>query len=152
MTSKQTGILGEKIAENFLKKRGYKILDRNYAFRIKGGPQKGEIDIVAKKDKTIIFVEVKTTNHKKQRSLLFMIGNSEEESLREFQGERSEELSPESRVDFQKQKRIIKSAQSWLMKNKIPLDSPWQADVIAVEIDEATKKARIRHFKNAVFC
>ena len=125
MPSKELGILGEKIAENYLKKKGYKILDKNYSFRI-FGPQKGEIDIIAEKDKTICFVEVKTLSSDKI-------------------------INPEQKVDYLKQRKIIKTAQSWLMKNKIPFDSPWQIDVVAIKIDLKNKKARIRHLKNAVF-
>jgi|SRR3989344_8026107 len=54
MNNKQTGNYGETLASEFLKKLGYKILERN--FRIRGG----EIDIVAKDKETIVFVEVKT--------------------------------------------------------------------------------------------
>jgi len=48
------GRKGEEEAEKFLKKKGYRILERN--FRVKGG----EIDIVAEKSGEIVFVEVRT--------------------------------------------------------------------------------------------
>lgn len=54
MFTKQTGNYGEDLACEFLKKQGYKILERNY--RIRGG----EIDIVCKDGETLVFVEVKT--------------------------------------------------------------------------------------------
>lgn len=53
MTNTQTGRYGEDLACQFLKKQGYRILDRNY--RIRGG----EIDIVARDGDTLVFVEVK---------------------------------------------------------------------------------------------
>ena len=53
MGNKQTGKYGETLACEFLKKQGYKILERN--FRIRGG----EIDIVAKDRDYLVFVEVK---------------------------------------------------------------------------------------------
>jgi hypothetical protein len=37
------------------------------------------------------------------------------------------------------------------MEKKIPLDSKWQIDVVSVEINSDSKKAKIRHFPNAVF-
>jgi len=45
---------GEEIACDLLTKNGYKIIDRNFSSRF------GEIDIIAIKDATLIFVEVKT--------------------------------------------------------------------------------------------
>ncbi len=45
--------MGEDLAAEYLKRRGYKILHRNFRTRF------GEIDIVAKKGKTLVFVEVK---------------------------------------------------------------------------------------------
>jgi putative endonuclease len=48
------GARGEMAAWNYLRKKGYQILDKNYRAPI------GEIDAVCKKDGRIIFVEIKT--------------------------------------------------------------------------------------------
>lgn len=48
------GKLGENLAANFLEKKGYTIVERNYRF------SHGEIDIIAEKDGMLIFTEVKT--------------------------------------------------------------------------------------------
>lgn len=128
MTPKQLGTLGEKIACQYLKNKGYKILDKNYSVKWISGPQKGEIDIVAKKEEAISFVEVK--------------------ALRFAQGK---PFFPEDRVNFQKQRKIIKMAQNWLREKKILLNTKWQIDIISVRIDLERKRARLRHFKNA-FC
>lgn len=48
------GQFGEKKAQNYLKRRGYRILECN--FRTRGG----ELDIIAKDRECIVFVEVKT--------------------------------------------------------------------------------------------
>ena len=119
----EVGKMGEEIAIDFLKKKGYKILDRNYKFRIPGNFQKGEIDIVAKKGDTICFVEVKTLKDPRI------------------------EIFPADKINFSKKKKLIKTAESWLIKNKIPLNSKWQIDVISVEIRE---KIKIFHFENAI--
>jgi putative endonuclease len=49
-----TGILGEKLAAEFLQQKGIRILERNYR---KG---RAEIDIIAIGGKLLLFVEVKT--------------------------------------------------------------------------------------------
>lgn len=54
LSKSETGKLGEELTAYYLEKSGYEIIRRN--FRIKGG----EIDIIAKKDGIIAFVEVKT--------------------------------------------------------------------------------------------
>lgn len=125
MDKRRIGGFGEKIAENYLKNKGYEILDKNYSFRIPGNPQKGEVDIIAKKYGIISFTEVKT--------------------LRQAQGK---PFLPEEKVNFQKRRKLIKTAESWLMRKKIPLNSKWQIDVISIMVDLNSKKAKISHFKN----
>ncbi|MBK9190664.1 MAG: YraN family protein [Crocinitomicaceae bacterium] len=52
----ELGKAGERMAAEYLVKKGYEILHRNYSFK------KSELDIVAKKDDVLIVVEVKTRN------------------------------------------------------------------------------------------
>ncbi len=54
MKRRETGILGEKLARDFLKKRGYRILETNYRC------PEGEIDIIARHKDFLVFVEVRT--------------------------------------------------------------------------------------------
>lgn len=53
------GNRGEEIATEYLRKKGFQIIDLN--FRIRGG----EIDIVAIKDSILVFIEVKTRTSNK---------------------------------------------------------------------------------------
>src|SRR3989344_3106207 len=50
----QTGRIGEEIAKEYLEKEGYVILEQNYKTKY------AEIDLLVKKDKEIILVEVRT--------------------------------------------------------------------------------------------
>lgn len=52
-STKQIGDLGEKLAEKYLKKEGYEIIEKNFRTRF------GEIDIIAIDEDTLVFVEVK---------------------------------------------------------------------------------------------
>lgn len=57
--NKITGQCGEDAAAEYLKKKNYKIIERNYKNKI------GEIDIIAKTKTDLVFVEVKTRSSKK---------------------------------------------------------------------------------------
>lgn len=131
MTKKELGALGEKIARTFLEKRGYKILDKNYVVGFPSGIMKAEIDIIAQKEDAISFIEVKTLAV----------------SFREGQ-EIPDAFSPEDKVNQVKQRKILMAAQEWLTAHKIPLESGWQIDIIAITLDWSSKRAKVRHFQN----
>lgn len=57
MNKRRFGIIGEKIAQNYLKNKGYEIIENNFYTKI------GEIDIISKINNYIVFVEVKTRNN-----------------------------------------------------------------------------------------
>ena len=57
MEISEKGKKGEDFACEYLRKLGYEIIDRNWHSRY------GEIDIIARKDEYIVFVEVKTRQY-----------------------------------------------------------------------------------------
>jgi len=59
MNKRKFGIIGEKMAQKYLKDNKYEIIENNYYTR------NGEIDIIASKNNYIIFVEVKTRTNEK---------------------------------------------------------------------------------------
>ena len=119
--NRKTGQLGENLACQYLVKNGYRILDRNFAYYSKGGKKLGEIDIIAKKEKEIVFIEVKTQKPSKS-------------------------FFPEDKVNKRKLQRIKKLAEIWLDKHK--LTAPFSIDVITLSLDFQKRKAKIAHFKN----
>lgn len=123
---RKIGDIGEEIAVNYLKEKGYQILARNF--------QKpwGEIDIIARdKKQGLIFVEVKTRTipYKPYKTPYF----------------------PEENVRFAKQQKLIRTARTYLRKKNYPPEASWQIDVIAVELNLQSKKANLRHIKHAVW-
>ncbi len=54
MTNQEFGALGERFAAAYLKKVGYKIIEKNYKNKL------GEIDLIARDGGEIVFIEVKT--------------------------------------------------------------------------------------------
>jgi putative endonuclease len=65
MKRKTTGIIGEKIAADFLAKQGYEIIETNYRCK------EGEVDIIAKDGDVLVFIEVRAKNSR-------MFGSPEE--------------------------------------------------------------------------
>jgi putative endonuclease len=55
---KEKGNLGELLAQDFLKKKGYRILETNYRCPA------GEIDIVARQGEYLVFIEVRTKTNR----------------------------------------------------------------------------------------
>jgi len=124
MDTKQVGNFGENIACEYLKQKGYKILDRNYVPKWLRGVNKKEIDIIAKKKDVIRFIEVKS-----------LAGHSGI-------------FNPEDKVNYQKKKKIIIVGQNWLMDHHCSPNTKWQVDIISLRIDLENKKAKIKHFEN----
>lgn len=122
-TKRIFGDLGEKIAKEYLEKYGYTTIDQNYSKRW------GEIDLIAiSPENELVFIEIKTREVNNKASV-FM---------------------PEDSVNFVKQQKIIKTAQTFLYEKNYPEDTSWRIDVIAIQIDDNSRKAKIRHLKNAV--
>lgn len=57
--SSSLGLFGERIAENFIKSKGYKIVMKNYRCKL------GEIDLIAERGNLLVFIEVKTRSNDK---------------------------------------------------------------------------------------
>jgi putative endonuclease len=109
------GERGENVAAKFLTQAGYKILQRNYRSRL------GEIDIVARQGRTLVFVEVKTRADAQPR--------------------------PEDQVNAEKQHQITKSASLYLNRFGHP-QPPARFDVIAIVWPEG-REPQIEHHQNA---
>ncbi len=118
MKRRETGILGEKLARDFLKKRGYRIIETNYHC------PHGEIDIVARKKDTLVFIEVRT-----KKSLEFG--------------------SPEESITPIKKERIRTTALHYLQTHD-GVPPMWRIDMVAIELDQQGKPSRIDILENAV--
>lgn len=57
MNRQELGRLGERLARDTIKKKGYRIIETNFRCR------SGEIDIVAQKKDCLVFVEVRTKSN-----------------------------------------------------------------------------------------
>lgn len=109
------GQRGENAAARYLRNHGYKIIQRNFSCSV------GELDIVAKEGKTLVFVEVKTRA--------------------------DDDPSPETQVDAVKQHHLTKAAKYYLARYGSP-PPPARFDVVAVVWPQG-RTPSLRHTKNA---
>lgn len=111
------GKKGEEIAIKFLKKKGYLILEQNWRHR------RAEIDIIAKEDDILVFIEVKSRS-----STLFG--------------------RPESFVDDKKQNLITDAASVYMEE----IGHEWEVrfDIISVFFHNEIYQS-VDHFKDAFF-
>lgn len=100
MSRYKKGKEGERAAAEYLSHSGMKILDRNFICPL------GEIDLVAKDGKTIVFVEVRA---------------------RQADGL----CSPEESITMHKRRRLTRAA-LWYLKQRGLLNSNARFDVIAI--------------------
>ena len=109
------GETGERIAERWLKRHGWRIMQR----RFRSGHR--DIDLIAEKDGTVAFVEVKA-----RRATLFG--------------------DPVEAVNWRKRRELTRSAQVWISRHGRSGDA-YRFDVIGVLICD--DGARVRHVENA---
>ncbi len=96
MKRRDTGILGEKLARDFLKKRGYHILETNYRC------PEGEIDIITRHQDSLVFIEVRTRTSLEFGSPEESITPAKKEKLRTITshyGQTHGDLPPLWRID-----------------------------------------------------
>jgi putative endonuclease len=95
------GSRGESLAARFLEENGYRILERGYRWGHK------EIDIIASREKALVFVEVKSRS-------------------------RRESLPPFLSVNTRKQGQILKVARAYLARHVPPGGTDIRFDVISI--------------------
>jgi len=112
--NQEIGIYGEKIAKEYLINKGYEILDVNVKLSFK------EIDIVAKKNNTIIIVEVKTR-------------------ISSALGEAYDAMT------LKKLNNLKKAAENYININKY-YNYDIGIDLITIDIEKISKKYNISHY------
>jgi len=105
------GDRGENMAAKYLRTQGMKIIVRNFRTDV------GEIDIIAREGKTLVFVEVKTRV--------------------------DDDPTPEQQVNSVKQHQITKAARTYLARYGVP-QPPARFDVVAIVWPQG-RQPRIRH-------
>jgi putative endonuclease len=112
------GRWGEAQAAEYLKAQRYQVIAQNVR------TEHGEIDIIARRGHTLVFVEVKTRTNR-------AFGH------------------PENSVTAQKKAHLVQSAMAFLLDHPEWDPFDWRIDVIAVEKGTAGQ-VNFLHFENAV--
>lgn len=105
LNQRRLGSEKEKLAAEFLEKQGYYILEMNFRCR------QGEIDIIAREGRYLVFAEVKYR----------------------ADGRNGE---PEEAVDAGKQRTIHRVAQYYLYRNRLSENTPCRFDVVGIKGNE----------------
>lgn len=113
--NKSIGTIGENIAAEYLKNHNYKILERNFSCKI------GEIDIIAKNENNICFIEVKSRTS-------------------DYFG------MPSEAVNYYKEQKICKVAQYYILKKNL-YKYNLRFDVVEIIFNSTTSKVNL--IKNA---
>ena len=95
------GNKGEDIACDFLINNGFRIIGRNVSNKL------GEIDIVAKRNKTLHFIEVKS-------------------------GIANDGINPSENLNYHKIRKFLRAVDIYISNNKISEQQRWQMDAIVV--------------------
>ena len=121
MGKAEVGKTGENLACEFLKKKYYRIIERNY------WKPWGEIDVIAKApDGTLVFIEVKTLEHRSDNL----------------------ELEPEDNLTAAKLKKLQRTCQQYVLQKQklIKEGRGWRIDLVALTI--TNKDCIVRHYEN----
>jgi len=118
MQRKEIGSQGEQLACNFLKKKGYRILETNYRCLY------GEIDIVARHQSCLVFVEVRSRSHPGFGA-------------------------PEESLTSAKVSHLENSVYHYL-QHHTNLPESWRVDLVAIEMDNRNRLKRIDIIENAL--
>ena len=118
MNTHALGVQGEDMACRWIVMHGGVVLERNFRFR------GGEIDIIAKDDDYICFVEVK-----------YRTGMDYGDAA--------------DAVDIRKQKKLSRGCDFYLLKHSLGEFTPVRFDVITLDPDMDRKMAKVKWYKNA---
>ncbi len=114
---KRLGDWGERIAAEKLRADGYEIVAQNWRCA------QGEIDIVARQQDEIAFVEVKTRRGRSHGT-------------------------PEEAITPHKARKLLELAQWYCLEEDLDDDVAWRIDLMAVELDTSGKLLRCEHIVN----
>lgn len=129
---RQFGNLGEDFACDFLLKLGYKIIFRNYYKKV------GEIDIIAKKNEVLHFIEVKSVSRE----------TKENEKFKNYY-QYNDIYRPEDNISKSKMLHMKRTIEIFISEKKL-FHNEIQVDVITVIFKKGIKIPTINFIENVI--
>ena len=120
----EIGKIGENMAKTFLMKHGFAIIEQNYRIL------QGEIDIIAKKDNILRFVEVKSIKVRDCSQIDSLV------------------IRPEDNLTYDKWSKILIAVEVYRNHKNIPKETKYQIDLACVYIDTEKKEGRVKLMQN----
>jgi putative endonuclease len=122
---KDIGALGERVAAEYLRRRGFALVDKNVARKT------GELDVIMRKADTLYFVEVKTI-----RCIEF----PDPKTLDAY--------DPADNLHVYKIRKVARTAEWYVMQ--YGWEGDWQVDGVLVWLRESDGLARVRYLPQIV--
>lgn len=126
-TRKEVGALGEDVACEYLRRHGFSIRDRNFVRKT------GELDVIAEKEDTLHFVEVKTVL-------------AEDFPLAECKGE--DRYDPSLNLHEAKVRKVARTGEWYVLEKK--WEGEWQVDGCLVWLRRRDGVARVNYLPQIV--
>lgn len=123
--AKKLGNLGEKLASEFLTRKGFRLVAANFVVPVgrnrRGALINSEIDLIAYDGETLVFLEVKTR--------------------------RSDEFAaPEQAVDLRKQRQITRAARAY--RRIFRIQGAFRYDVVSIVLPDEKSRPKINLLEN----
>jgi putative endonuclease len=125
-TRKEVGAIGENVAAEYLKRHGFRIRDRNVARKT------GEIDIIAEREDTLCFVEVKT----------ILVDNFPEEN------NVNDDYDPSLNLHETKIRKVARTGEWYVLEQN--WEGEWQVDGVLVWLRRRDGIARVSYLPQIV--
>lgn len=126
--TQQIGLSGETICSTWLQYNNFTIIERNYT------TSAGEIDIIAKKDDILHFIEVKSIQYNSKDSVSY-------ETL----------YNPAQNLTLKKLRRCYTTILLYLRDSNVSHETIYQFDLYMVYIDLQNSAHKIKRIENIIF-
>lgn len=120
----EIGKIGENLAVSFLMKQGFIILERNYRVT------QGELDLIAKKDEKLRFIEVKSVKVRDCSQLDKLI------------------IRPEDNLTYAKWHKLLIAIEFYKSHRNVSHETKYQIDLACVYVDTEKREGRVKLIEN----